>query len=211
MNCTHTRSDSMKCNCFSLPGRRTAAGRRECEESAGEMLFNFYPHPSPYSLMTLLKVFSYWQMWQCFGNKSWAKAVAPSSADVILNNWIPLAAHMLSWHRHRKTSDSDSAANSSLMLLINISPFFWGHFTAIGSRIGVHCEWFEDEILTMTASYYISLLLMIIIKFVIHSNIFIITVRIYSLSPQANGETLQIKPCNYSRQPIYSRHIFLFK
>lgn len=72
------------------------------------MLFNFYPHPSLYIHMTLLKVVSYWQMWQRFSNKSWAKAVAPSAPDMILDNWISLAVHMLSWHHEKKNKPGPS-------------------------------------------------------------------------------------------------------
>lgn len=77
------------------------------------MLFNFYSHPSLYIRMTLLKVVSYWQMWQRFSNKSWAKAVAPSAPDMILDNWISLAVHMLSWH-HEKTNKKTKTFQPSL-------------------------------------------------------------------------------------------------
>lgn len=69
--------------------------REEWRANADKIWFNFYSHPSTYIPMTILKLFSYWQMLQCFGNKSWTKTGALNTADTILNNWISLAVYTL--------------------------------------------------------------------------------------------------------------------
>lgn len=76
---TNMHIESIKCSWFSFPSHKYSNKwlERLWGISIGEMLFNFCSHPSLYIPMTLLKVFSYWQMWQHFGNKSWAKSCGP--------------------------------------------------------------------------------------------------------------------------------------
>lgn len=58
--------------------------------------------------MTILKLFSYWQMLQCFGNKSWTKTGAFNAADTILNNWISLAVYTLASAPWREAAQKPS-------------------------------------------------------------------------------------------------------
>ncbi len=88
-------------------------GWRECEVSAAEILFNFYSHPSAYIPMTLLKVFSYWQMWQCsvinHEQKLW---------PLTQLTWFPTIGFLLlciCYHGTSTTKNSSSATINALV------------------------------------------------------------------------------------------------
>lgn len=84
----HAHSELVKWNRFLFSQLQIEKDRQNCEVSTWELLFNFCSHPSLYIPVTPVKTFAYWQIWQRFGDKSWAKALAPSLADMTQNNGI---------------------------------------------------------------------------------------------------------------------------
>lgn len=65
--------------------------------NAREIWFHFYSHPSLFSPMTVLKVFSFRQTWRHFSNKSWEKTVLqhawhdPEQLDFFF--WLLIRCH----------------------------------------------------------------------------------------------------------------------
>lgn len=107
----HAHSERVKWNRFLFSQLQIEEDRQNCEVSTGELLFNFCSHPSLYVPVTPVKTFAYWQIWQRFGDKSWAKALAPQLSWHDSKQWDFFCVCV-----HLCTCVLDSAAQSPIWL-----------------------------------------------------------------------------------------------